>query len=192
MKPLNIYMCGVGGQGIGLLAHVVTLACIGAGYKVRGCDTHGLAQRHGTVSSHLRLGEDAYTPRVSPGRADLVLGLERLEALRGIRLMLKPGGTAIYYDVAYQPISVRVGSTSYPTTADIESAVMAYKGRLERVYDESLVDPRMQNVALLGRMAVVGPIDGVTPKILEDALTDTLPSNVREANLELFRRVASI
>ena len=92
MKPMDIYLCGVGGQGIGMLAEVLAQACIDAGYEVRGCDTHGLAQRHGTVSSHLRLGSDAYTPQVSPRQADLVLSLERLEALRATHSMLKPGG----------------------------------------------------------------------------------------------------
>ena len=66
MKPMNIYMAGVGGQGIGLLAEVLTRACVAAGYNVRGCDTHGLAHRGGVVVSHLRIGKDLLGPRVPP------------------------------------------------------------------------------------------------------------------------------
>ena len=47
MKSMNIYMAGVGGQGIGLLSDVLARACVQAGYSIRGCDTHGLAQRGG-------------------------------------------------------------------------------------------------------------------------------------------------
>ena len=64
MKSLNIYLTGVGGQGIGLLTKILTRACTIAGYRVRGCDTHGLAQRGGTVVSHLRIGDELFIPRV--------------------------------------------------------------------------------------------------------------------------------
>ena len=95
---MNLFICGVGGQGIGLLTEVLSRACLKAGLVVHGCDTHGLAQRGGVVASHLRLGTDLRTPRVPPGQADLVIGLERLEALRGARLYLKPGGVVLFYE----------------------------------------------------------------------------------------------
>jgi indolepyruvate ferredoxin oxidoreductase beta subunit len=190
MKSFDIYLCGVGGQGIGLLAEVLAQACLAAGYTVRGCDTHGLAQRHGTVSSHLRLGDKAHTPQVSPGRADLVLSLERLEALRAARSMLKRGGTVIYYDVVYQPIQVRTGQEEYPSHDHLDAVVKQRGGTLERVCLAGIPDARMQNVAVLGRLASMGVIDGVGTASVERALTETLPDGVRDANLELFRRAA--
>ena len=75
-ESYDIYMTGVGGQGIGLLAEALARAVDRAGLSVRGCDTHGLAQRGGIVSSHLRIGASAHSPLVSPGRADLVIALE--------------------------------------------------------------------------------------------------------------------
>ena len=69
MREFNIYMAGVGGQGIGLLADVLTRACMAAGHRVLGADTHGLAQRGGIVISHLRLGDLPCTPRVPAGEA---------------------------------------------------------------------------------------------------------------------------
>jgi indolepyruvate ferredoxin oxidoreductase beta subunit len=192
MRRLDVYLCGVGGQGIGLLAEVLAQASLAAGYTVRGCDTHGLAQRHGTVSSHLRLGSEAHTPQISPGRADLVLSLERLEALRAARLMLKRGGTVVYYDVAYQPIHVRTGQEGYPSHEDLLAVVGQRGGRLERVYLEAIADPRMQNVAILGRLASMGLIDGVGTEAVERVLAETLAPGVRDANLELFRRAAGV
>ena len=104
--------------------------------------------------------------------------------------MLKSGGMIIYYDVAYQPIQVRVGSEEYPSRKDIEVAVAKRNGRIERVFMETMSDPRMQNVALIGRLAAAGTIDGVDTETLESALCDAIPSGVREANLALFRLAA--
>jgi indolepyruvate ferredoxin oxidoreductase beta subunit len=190
MKAMNVYLIGVGGQGIGLLADVLTRACLEAGYNVKGCDTHGLAQRHGTVISHLRIGERLYTPRVPPGRADLIVGLERLEALRAAGGMLVEGGTVVYYDTVYQPIHVRMGEVPYPEVEEIEAVVASRSGRLERVYLDDLADPRMQNVALIGRVAAAGVIPGVTAAILEQALRETVPSKVLDENLAVFERAS--
>ena len=68
MKSMNIYLCGVGGQGIGLLSEVMIRTALSAGYNVMGADTHGLAQRGGTVVSHLRIGPEVFTPLVPEGQ----------------------------------------------------------------------------------------------------------------------------
>ncbi|MCK4414733.1 MAG: 2-oxoacid:acceptor oxidoreductase family protein [Candidatus Eisenbacteria sp.] len=188
---MNIYLCGVGGQGIGLLSTVLARACLAAGYPVRGCDTHGLAQRHGSVSSHLRLGGDAFTPLVSPGRAHLVVALERLEALRAAKRMLAPGGTLVYYDTVYQPIHVRMGQATYPTPEDLAAAVATRRAHLERVFCDDLPDSRMQNVALLGRLSGLGIIPNVTPQLFERALDDVVPERARKANRAVYRQVAA-
>ena len=191
MKAMDIYLCGVGGQGIGLLAEVLTQACLAAGYQVRACDTHGLAQRHGTVVSHLRIGEKLFTPQVPPGAADLVVGLERLEALRGAVRMLKPGGTVVYYDTVYQPIFVRLGQAAYPSVEDLEQAVKARGGRVERVHMDGLPDPRMQNVVLLARLGALKVIPGVDAGVMERALREGVPARLRDANLAVFQKAGT-
>ncbi len=191
MNPKNIYLAGVGGQGIGLLASTLTKACLLAGYRVRSCDTHGLAQRGGTVISHLRIGDDLFTPRVPPGQADIIIGLERLEALRSAATMLKPSGWVLYYDAVYQPIHVRMGLAEYPVAEQLEAVVQKRGGRLERVFVEDLLDPRMQNIALLGRLAALGAIEGVTTDVLEQALRENVPPKVLEPNLAVFNRTAT-
>ena len=183
MSPLNIYLCGVGGQGIGLLSEVLGQACLAAGHVVRGCDTHGLAQRGGTVVSHVRLGAHAFAPRVPPGRADLVIGLERIEALRATLEMLQPGGAVLYYDTVHQPASVRTREAKEPSADDLAHAVAERNGRVERVFLDDLPDPRSQNVALLGCLGAVGLVEGVGLAQIEQALRDTLPAAALEANL---------
>lgn len=186
MSEANIYLCGVGGQGIGLLAEVLIQSCLSAGHRVKGVDTHGLAQRGGIVTSHIRLGEHVFSPRIPPGQADIVVGLERLEAYRAALEMLKDGGMVVYYDCEYQPIHVRMGKAQYPSVAQLEQVVRERHGRIEHVLLQ-LPDPRMQNTALLGRIAALGLIAGLTPAIVESQLSDVIPAAALDENLTVFR-----
>ncbi len=191
MKEANIYLCGVGGQGIGMLSEVLIRACMEAGYDVMGCDTHGLAQRGGVVQSHLRIGEHIYTPLVPDGEADIVIALERLEAMRGALEMLREGGSVIYYNTTYQPMRVRSGAMQYPSQSDVEETVKKLNGNLHAVELEGLPDPRMQNVALLGRLAELELIEGLNAAVIRSVLKSVLPEHVLEKNLEVFSRASN-
>ena len=183
----NIYLCGVGGQGIGLLAAALAQAADRAGLKGRACDTHGLAQRGGVVSSHIRLGADALTPLVPEGGADLVLGLERLEALRGAAQYLKKGGKVIYYDTAYQPVSVRMGKAHYPSPEEVAKEISEAGGEVSAVLIDDMRDPRMQNSALLGRLAALKAVPGLEAAVIEEVLKEIVPAAALEENLRVFR-----
>lgn len=186
----NIYLCGVGGQGIGILALAVAQAAERSGLTVRACDTHGLAQRGGVVSSHIRLGADALTPLVPDGGADLVLALERLEALRGAAQYLKKGGKVIYYDTAYQPVSVRMGKAPYPAAEEVAAEISAFGGEVFSVALKDIQDPRMQNSALLGRLAGMKTIPGLGSEVIEEVLKEIVPPAALEENLKIFRSAA--
>lgn len=186
----NIYICGVGGQGIGLLSAALAEAAVRSGLTVRACDTHGLAQRGGVVSSHIRIGADALTPLVPEGGADLVLSLERLEAQRGAALYVKNGGRVIYYDTAYQPIAVRMGKSTYPTEEEVHLAIHGFGGKALSVRNEEIADPRMQNAVLLGLVASLDAVPGVSSGTIEEVLAEMAPPAAREENLRLFRKAA--
>jgi len=187
---VNIFLTGVGGQGIGTLSEVLVRSCLDAGHNVKSVDTHGLAQRGGIVTSHLKIGPRLFTPRINAGDADMVIGLEMLEAYRGTVNFLKPGGTVVYYDTEYQPIHVRMGRSEYPTHAQFEELVKGRGGRLTRVFIEDLPDPRMQNIALLGRVSRLGLIPGVTPEIVEANVIAVVPKAKLDENLNVFHRAA--
>jgi indolepyruvate ferredoxin oxidoreductase beta subunit len=193
MKSYNIFMSGVGGQGIGLLGEVMIQSCLAAGYDVLGVDTHGLAQRGGIVVAHLRIGNRSklFTPRITPGQADLIVALERLEAYRGIVSYMRDGGTAIYYNAEQQPIHVRMGLSTYPTVEDLEAAVAARHGKLEKVFIDDLPDVRMQNTAVLGRIASFELIEGVTGDIIREQLLEISPAAARDDNLRVFEQAAA-
>jgi indolepyruvate ferredoxin oxidoreductase beta subunit len=187
LKPLDVYLCGVGGQGIGTLSEVLLRSCLAAGYEVFGADTHGLAQRGGIVRSQMRLGRKRYCPLIPPGEADIVIALERLEGVRAAVNMLKAGGTVICFDTAQQPMTVRSGEYVYPDVETLEKVVKAKDGRLELVTSSNLPDPRMQNTALLSRIASIEAIPGVTPDLVESELRRVLKPQDVEKNLEVFQ-----
>lgn len=79
----NIVIKGVGGQGLITLLQIVAEAAMSEGYDVKTSELHGLSQRGGSVEVHIRFGKKIYSPMVAQGKADLILGLEMQEALRG-------------------------------------------------------------------------------------------------------------
>jgi indolepyruvate ferredoxin oxidoreductase beta subunit len=169
----------------GLLSEVIIRACDYAGYPVRGVDTHGLAQRGGTVISHIRIGQGVYSPIIQEGRADLVTALERNEALRGLN-NLKDGGTLVYYNAMWQPLSTRLGKSKKLEGQVISDECNLRNIREIKVFREDLEDSRMQNVVLLSEIEKHKLIPGVEAEHYKAALKDLIAGKVLEKNLEVF------
>lgn len=182
----DILIVGVGGQGVGTLSEVIIRAVDHAGGRCIGVDTHGLAQRGGVVSSHLRMG-DVHSPLVIPGDVDLVLALERHEAMRGLSY-LKPGGTLVYYDTSWQPLPVRLGKEPEVTNDEVLRAAQELGAQVHRVFYE-LEDARMQNVAVLATVARLMLIPRVEPTHYLKAMEDLMPERTYRTNSELFSKL---
>lgn len=183
---MNIYMTGVGGQGIGLLSEVLLRALDLSGKTVKGVDTHGLAQRGGVVVSQIRTGAEAFSPLITPGEADLVLALERHEALRGTNTFLADGGSLAYYDAVWQPYDVRCGASPEVTVKMIEDVCSKRSIKVLRVFRTDLPDPRMQNTALLKEVLNSDLIPGLSREHLIAAFKSLLRGTALESNLELI------
>ena len=188
-EKFDIYIIGVGGQGVGLLSETLIRAADYAGKEVKGVDTHGLAQRGGMVVSHVRIGSGAYSPLIMAGQAEMVVALERHEALRGLNLYLKDGGTLVYYDTVWQPLNVRLKKEKMIEGAVITKECQARNIREIRVFHSGLEDPRMQNVAVLAELCRQKLVPGVDAGHIEAALNDLLAGPVLEKNLALLRKV---
>jgi len=186
---INIYMIGVGGQGIGLLSEVLIRAADYAKLNVRGVDTHGLAQRGGTVQSHLRVGKGIYSPLIQKGTADIVIALERTEALRGLQSYLKEAGTLIYYNTSWQTLDVRLENTNEVKKVDINKAAEKLNAEVIEIYKEDLDDTRMQNVVLLAEILKQDILSGIKKEDYINALKDLMKGNKLENNLKLFRSI---
>lgn len=185
-KRRNIYMIGVGGQGIGLLSEVLIRAADYADLNVRGVDTHGLAQRGGTVQSQLRIGEGIYSPLIQKNSADIVIALERTEALRGIQKYLKDNGTVIYYNTSWQTLDVRLENTEEVSVNDINTAAKKVDGKVIQVYKEDLKETRMQNVVLLAEVVKNDILPEIKKEDYIKALKDLMSGEKLEKNLTLF------
>jgi indolepyruvate ferredoxin oxidoreductase beta subunit len=192
MTTFNIYMIGVGGQGIGLLSEVLLRAADHAGLAVKSVDTHGLAQRGGIVVSQLRIGPEAHSPLIPAHAADLVVALERHEAMRGAQAALKPRGALIYYDAVWQPLAVRLGQAPEVGAEAVAQTCAAMGARLIRVHRPGLDDARMQNIVVLAHIQGLGLIQHLQATHYLQAMEDLLKGSVLEENLALFHEERQI
>ena len=84
MKDFNIIITGVGGQGLITVLRILAEAALLQGFDVKTSELHGLSQRQGSISAHLRFGKQIHSPLIGMGQADLIFALEMSEALRAI------------------------------------------------------------------------------------------------------------
>ena len=108
----NIIICGVGGQGTVLAAKVLSQAAISNGEHVLSAETIGMAQRGGSVVSHVRIGDDAFSPLVPQGQADVLIAFEAAEAVRNIDF-LKADGTVIVNKKIVQPVTASLSGKAF-------------------------------------------------------------------------------
>lgn len=181
----NVIICGTGGQGILLASEVLCAAARQAGNDVKKSEVHGMAQRGGSVSSHVRFGEKIYSPLVEKGCADLILAMEKMEGLRWSPY-LAPHGKLVACDLEINPMTVNTGSAEYPDVNDImkkEKLPVSLIPAFEIA--EELGNLRVVNVVLIGAVSPHLPIDEVHWK---KALEERVPQKALEVNLEAFRR----
>ena len=189
LDRFDIYVNGVGGQGIGMLSELIIRAIDHSGQIVRGADTHGLAQRGGAVVSYIRVGRDTFSPIFGRKKAHLAVSLERHEAMRTIvEQYLRAEGVLIYYDAVWQPLDVRLGRRKQLANEDLTDAAEDSKLSVIRVFREDLADARMQNIVLLAEIADRNLIPGVTLENYKQAMSDLMEGSLLERNSELFNR----
>jgi indolepyruvate ferredoxin oxidoreductase beta subunit len=109
----NILLVGVGGQGILLASEILSEAAMLAGFDVKKSEIHGMSQRGGSVVSHVRYGNEVFSPIVPEGEGDILFGFELMETCRSLPL-IKSGGIVVANDLQISPPSVLMGQESYP------------------------------------------------------------------------------
>lgn len=188
MKTINFLLVGVGGQGTLLASNVLADVGLRAGYQVKKSEVHGMAQRGGSVSSHVRWGEAVYSPLIGVGEVDILIAFERLEALRYVNL-LRPGGKVLVNDYAIVPVSVTAGDAVYPSTAEVVDTLKQATPEVVLVdgiaIAEALGNPRVNNVVILGALSAWLDVEAA---IWEEAIAGRVPPRFKELNIEAFRR----
>jgi len=186
MKPLNLLITGAGGQGIILASDIIGETAIAAGYDVKKTDTIGMAQRGGSVLSHMRIARQVWSPLIQQGEVDLLLALEKLEAARWASY-LKSGGIAIVNNHSLPPLSVSLGNARYPSDDEIQSILKQATNRIyflngtERA--KELGNIRTLNIFMLGCASLFLPFKVAA---WHESIANRLPEKVRQVNLTAF------
>jgi len=185
LKPVDILLVGVGGQGTILASRILAHVGRSAGYDIKMSEIHGMAQRGGSVVTQVRMGEKVYSPLIEEGKVDVFLAFEKLEGLRWLNF-IKPDGSAIINDQAVYPVPVLAGLASYPE--DITGYIRA------RVPDTVVVDAlslaracgnvKSANVVLVGVLARRLPFP---EEKWQEALEAIVPAKLLDINKAAFR-----
>jgi indolepyruvate ferredoxin oxidoreductase beta subunit len=181
----NVLISGVGGQGVVLASYVLSQVALAEGYDVKQSEVHGMAQRGGCVTSHLRFGDKVYASLITPGTVDVLLSFESVEAMRYVH-WLKPGGLLVYNAVRVTPSTVATGAAEYPDDIDerIASACPSARAVDANGLAAQAGTAKAANVVMLGAMASALPFAAET---LEGIIRRSVPPKTIDVNLEAFR-----
>ncbi|HVN55053.1 MAG TPA: indolepyruvate oxidoreductase subunit beta [Anaerolineaceae bacterium] len=191
-KTLNYLLAGVGGQGTILASDVLVNAGLAAGYQAKQAEVHGMSQRGGSVTSHVRWGEVVYSPLVAAGEVDVFLAFEKVEALRYVN-QLKPGALALVNMEAIEPVTVTSGGQSYPsdeTLFSVFARVTPHAVYLDGPgIARGLGNLKVANVVLLGALsALLEDQEQADPALTADVWLDVISARVPQKYLELNRQ----
>ena len=183
----DILICGVGGQGTVLASKIIAAAAMEEGSPVHSAETIGMAQRGGSVTSHVRIGGEAFSPLIPFGGADMLLAFEPGEAVRNLRY-LKKGGIAVVNTSAVKPVTESLKDTGYDG-----SEMTAYlKGKCSCIFvnAEDVCRPfgstKFFNIIMLGVAAGSGHL-GLEKDTLLKQIEQRVPSRFLDVNLRAFQ-----
>ena len=182
-ETTTVLLVGVGGQGTVLAGDVLARTALASGFDVKLSEIHGMSQRGGSVSTVVRFGREVASMVADPGRADVVIAFDKLEALRAQEFLVRGGGVLFANDDLLVPQAIACGEERMPRDVD---------GRLDKI-GARLVDatgiareagsPKSVNIALLGAASTVLPFpEGAWHATVEARV----PAKTVEANLAAF------
>ncbi len=183
-KQGNILFSGVGGQGILLASEITAYSLLAAGFDAKKSEVHGMAQRGGSVTAQLRYGAKVYSPLIEPGKADILVAFEMMEAARYLPYLHR-GSKVVVNTQKILPPAVATGQTTYPenvldTLAKHDISVTPVDALdVARAVGEV----RTVNVVMVGAMSAFLPID---PSGCIEVIEKRVPERFREVNLKAF------
>jgi indolepyruvate ferredoxin oxidoreductase beta subunit len=183
-RVTSILVAGVGGQGVILASDLMADTFLAAGYDVKKSEVHGMAQRGGAVSSHVRYGEKVYSPIIKMGEADYLFMTEKMEILRWLAYG-NPSTIILVDDITINPPAVNLGAMEYPQ--DIEETL---RNNFKKVYvipastmAADLGNARAANVVLMGAFSRLLDIE---EEHWLTCLLDRLPAKLHDLNRKAF------
>jgi indolepyruvate ferredoxin oxidoreductase beta subunit len=189
----NIFICGVGGQGLILLTSVMGNACVKSGKRAITGEMYGLSQRSGTVSVHMRIGEDAFSPLIPYGEADIIIALEAMEALRYVEYLKKGGIVLMNSRIMHPPVEtskiILEKGSKYITLEEIVSRLRGWTPNIAVVDALELAreagNVNTENTVFLGCLSALESFP-VEESHIRESISETVPKKTIEQNLKAF------
>ena len=189
----NILLCGVGGQGIVLASKLIAQAAMENSLPVMSAETIGMAQKGGSVFSHVRIGSNSSTPMIPKGGADVIIGFEPAEAVRMLPY-LKKDGTVIVNSCPTKPVTAMLSASSY-TGKEMLAYLKKNVERLTVVDCEraaSEIGPlKVVNMILLGAAAATGELP-ISMADIKTCLAKRLKPQLLEMNYKALEYTLNV
>ena len=186
MKKMDLLVTGVGGQGVVLASDIIGEAALASGLDVKKTDTLGMAQRGGSVISHVRMAPKVWSPLIKEVQVELLLAFEKLEAARWSHYLC-PDGIAIINNYEQPPLSVSLGNECYPSD---ETIISILKQRTRCIYfvdgikrATELGNIRAINMFMMGCLSIFTPLKINTWK---DSIHKRISANFQQINITAF------
>ena len=190
----DILLAGVGGQGLILLSAVLGEACTANEINIVTEEQHGLAQRSGSITAHVRIG-DVYSPMISYGEADLIIAMEAMEALRNIEFLKQDGVIVMNTNLMHPVIETnklveqRLQNLQYITFDNILKPLKKVTKRIIILDAKTLAlqagNARTENIVLLGASSKLQEFP-LTRDQLIVAVKQIVPSKTIDVNIKAF------
>ena len=189
----NILLCGVGGQGTVLASKMLANCAVNRGETAHTAETIGMAQRGGSVVSHVRIGSDAFSPLIPKGCADTVIAFEPAECVR-VLPYLKSGGRILVNTLPVKPTTDTLAKTSYDAQqmlAFLKEQGVDYRPVDGAAIIRALGGAKSLNVALLGAASAMGMVPCSLDE-METVIRTAMKPQFCEQNLKALRLGASL
>ena len=181
----SILFAGVGGQGILRASDIICEVIMEAGFDVKKSEVHGMAQRGGCVTSHVRYGKKVYSPLAEPGSIQTLISFEKMEALRYLRFLKKDAAIIVNTEEIYPP-AVNMGDAPYPE--DVVSFLKEHYGKVISFNAAGLAQNagsiKTANMVLLGAVSNLMNID---KSIWQSVIKKSFPEKLVKMNLTAFQ-----
>ncbi|MEA4872006.1 MAG: indolepyruvate oxidoreductase subunit beta [Synergistaceae bacterium] len=181
----SILLVGVGGQGTILASKILSEGLVRKGYDVKMSEIHGMSQRGGSVTTHVRFGTKVASPVVPEGEADVLVAFEKVEAVRWLKY-LKKGGRLVVNNFEIYSLPVLTGAAKYPdeVVEKLEKEVPDLKILNAGEIAEGLGNIKAQNVVLLGALVKAMGLEDID---WESVLNELVPAKLLDLNIKAFK-----
>ena len=186
IETRSILLAGVGGQGTLRASDIMCLSIMETGLDVKKSEVHGMAQRGGCVTSHVRYGQKVYSPLAKLGNIDLLVAFEKMETLRYLNYLTRDATIIVNADEIYPP-AVNSGDVPYPE--DIISFLKSNYNKVREIDATALAEKsgnaKAANIVLLG---AISNLMDIPPSIWEGVIKKAFPEKLLKVNLTAFQK----